>query len=338
MDYQKNIINSGKSIYNTESINDKTLYIPNNKLEQLLNNGLIGLSLIGLPLRTRSKFVKSLICKALCYPVPESFKRTKPDFPAQNLDVYTQKSLNVQIWNETIDLFRRYAFIQVDQFDKILKVKVISGEQLAILDRTGTLTTKYQAMMPNIGYSMLFSSSDTLSVQEWCGNENIDLSKVDPTSVPRKGLLLPIKIIYEILKGLEGISIPQLDALQERNRGAILHKIICEQLGFEFYADNGSYPDILNQLLEIKLQTSPTIDLGVHNPNDNKLIISLAEKQFFSKDIRYAIISGHMKDKKVFIKHFYLISGEDFSKHISLFGGKVINSKLQIPLPNNFFD
>jgi hypothetical protein len=82
MDYQKNIINSGKTIYDIDTTLNTPLYIPSDILERMLNNGLIGLSLIGLPLRTRSKFVKSLICKTLGYPVPDSFQKTKPDFPA----------------------------------------------------------------------------------------------------------------------------------------------------------------------------------------------------------------------------------------------------------------
>jgi hypothetical protein len=304
----------------------------------MLNNGLTGLSLTGLPLRTRSKIVKSLVCKALGYPVPDSFQKTKPDFPAQNFDVYTQKSLNVQIWNEAIDSLRRYVFIQVDEFDKIQKVKVITGEQLALLDKTGTLTTKYQAMMPNLETSKLFSNVDTLSIQEWCGKKLVDLSKFNPTSIPLPGKLLPIHILYELLKCIEGISIPRLDALQERNRGALLHKLICEKLGFGMFADTGTYPDILNQLIEIKLQTSPTIDLGLHSPNDNKLIFASGKKQFYSEDIRYAIIRGCIKGDSILIKNLYMVTGQEFTKFIPLFGGNIQNAKLQIPLPQNFFD
>ena len=139
-----------------ETLSNISLYIPIDILETMLNNGLGGLSLAGLPLRTRSKFVKSLVCKALGYSVPDTFQKTKPDFPAQNLDVYTQKSKNVQIWNEAVDPVRRYAFIQVDESDKILKVRVITGEYLAKLDKTGTLTTKYQAMMPDTAASQQF--------------------------------------------------------------------------------------------------------------------------------------------------------------------------------------
>jgi hypothetical protein len=104
------------------------------------------------------------------------------------------------------------------------------------------------------------------------------------------------------------------------------------------FADAGTYPDILNQLIEIKLQTSLTIDLGLHSPNDNKLIFASGKKQFFSGDIRYAIIRGCIKRDVVLITSLYMVTGEEFTKYISLFGGKVQNAKIQISLPQNFFN
>jgi len=338
LDYQKNITESGITIYTAEAVYNPLLYIPTDILESLLNNGLVGLSLSGLPLRTRSKFVKALICKTLGFPVPISFLKTKPSFPALNMDIYTQKSMNLQIWNEEIEITRRYSIIQVDNDDIIKKVKVITGEQLVLYDKTGTLTTKYQAMMPNLQTGQLFTNNDTKSVQEWCCQGITNLSNVNPTSPPIKGQLITIKKLYNLLKDLEEKSIPYLDSLQERNRGAFLHQLICEKLGFSIFADKGTYPDIFNQLIEIKLQTSPTIDLGLHHPNDNKIIYSYNEKSFFSRDIRYIIMSGIKKNDVINIKNLYMSTGENFTDYFNMFGGKVQNAKIQIPLPSNFFD
>jgi len=338
VDYTKNIIQSGISIYDTVALSNPSLYIPTDILEYLLNNGLIGLSLSGLPLRTRSKFVKALICKTIGFPVPDSFLKTKPDFPALNLDIYTQKSMNLQIWNEEIEPTRRYAIIQVNNNDKIQKVKVISGEQLALYDKTGTLTTKYQAMMPNLQHGQLFSKNDTISVQEWHCQQEVDLTNVNPTRSPIKGKLLPIHTIFNLLKKLEGTSIPFLDSLQERNRGASLHQLICKKLGFSTYADKGTFPDIPNQLIEIKLQTSPTIDLGLHNPSDDKIIYSCNEKTFFIKDIRYVIMYGVKNNDIISIKNLFISTGAEFNQYFNIFGGNVQNAKLQIPLPQNFFN
>ena len=96
---------------------DEGSLIPSCELEALLKSKLVGLELGRYPIRTRSKVVKSAICEAIGYPVPTTFRKTQPRFPAQNFDVYTQKSLNVQIWNEEIDLKRRYVFVRTDDRD-----------------------------------------------------------------------------------------------------------------------------------------------------------------------------------------------------------------------------
>jgi hypothetical protein len=338
IDYERNITDSGITIYSEEAVYNPFLFIPIDILQSLLNDGLINMDLSNLPLRTRSKLVKSTICKILGFPQPKTFQKTKPTFPAQNMDVYIQKSMNLQIWNEEIEPTRRYVIIQVDNFNKIKKVKVITGEQLALYDKTGTLTTKYQAMMPDLQISQLFSKNDTLAAQEWYTHKSINLLNKQPTSPPIIGELLPISKIYQKLKKLEGIIIQHLDALQERNRGAYLHKCICEKLGFSSYADKGTFPDIPNQLIEVKLQTSPTIDLGLHRPNSNEIIFSYSGKTLSIKDIRYVIMRGIKNDENIIIKNLFISTGDDFFKYFNMFGGNIKNAKLQIPLPQDFFD
>src|SRR5215471_13004114 len=102
MDYGSNIASSGKSIYDPIEIGDPQLWIPSVALEAILNKALPGVRLAGLPLRTRSKVVKELVCDAIGYPRPATFKKTNPRFPGQNFDTYIQKSNNLQIWNEEL--------------------------------------------------------------------------------------------------------------------------------------------------------------------------------------------------------------------------------------------
>jgi hypothetical protein len=139
------ISKSEMTIYDPIKQDDPVLWIPTAALEAILNQNLIGYSLSGLALRTRSKVVKVEICKALGYPIPKSFQKTQPRFVGQDFDVYIQKSNNVQIWNEGVVFSRRYVLIQVSDDDSIARVKVIYGDTLAELDKTGTLTQKFQA-------------------------------------------------------------------------------------------------------------------------------------------------------------------------------------------------
>ena len=157
INYPINIRNSGLSIYDPISPDDCDLYIPLYALERILSDAMIGLSLAGLPLRTRSKVVKTEICKALGYPIPRSFAKTQPRFSPDRILIHIlQKSLNVQIWNEEIDFSRRYVFFEVNDNDQISAVRVITGETLVQYDRTGKLTSKYQATMQHYTTSRHF--------------------------------------------------------------------------------------------------------------------------------------------------------------------------------------
>jgi hypothetical protein len=324
---------SGKTIYDKDS----ELLIPTEVLESILNDGLVGMSIAGLPMRTRSKVVNERICGFLGYPVPPSFKRTEPRFPAQNFDKYLQQSNNLQIWNQEISDNRRYVLIKVDEDGVVKKVRAITGDQLAPMDKTGKLTQKYQARMVDKAGSGLLSRRDTPQITYWYGNIN-DLAGAMPNEDPVKGKVMPIDKLYDKLESLVGESFEDLGATQDRNRAAILHALVLDKLGYENYLDDGSYPDVRNQMLEVKLQTSPTIDLGLHSPEDDEVIFQTGEDEFHSSDIRYVIASGDTEGNKVTINYVYLVTGEDFTKHFLLFGGKVRNTKIQIPLPKDFFD
>lgn len=337
INYPLNISQSGLSIYDPINPADPKLFIPTDALEAILAEHMIGLSLEGLPLRTRSKVVKQEICTALGYPTPCSFAKTQPRFPGQNFDVYTQKSMNVQIWNEEVDGQRRYVFFQVNEYDVITAVKVITGDILAQYDRTGTLTRKYQATMNSYGRNIC-SSDDSPVVADWIIDTAGTLLEVNPNNYPRRNQLLRISEVYRRLLPIVGKSISYLDAIQERNRGAELHSMICEHLGYSIYEDDGSYPDIANQLLEVKLQTSPTIDLGLHSPEDGECIASIGNTDFYSEDVRYAIFDGEVQGSRIVLSNLYLVTGEDFTNYFPLFKGKGTNAKIQLPLPYDFFD
>lgn len=332
-----NINMSGLSIYDPIDPQDEDLYIPTDALEIILYDHLKGLSLEGLPLRTRSRVVKEKICEALGYPIPVSFRKTQPRFLGQNFDVYTQKSLNVQIWNEDVDYSRRYVFLRANENDIITDVRVITGDLLIQYDRTGTFTQKFQARMQAYADNIC-SQRDTLPVCDWITEDNVILEHTDPNQLPNRNQLLSINEIYRRLLPMVGNTVSYLDAVQERNRGAELHAMICEHLGYSYFDDDGSYPDIANQLLEIKLQTSPTIDLGLHSPEDGKLIAQVGNMYFYSQDIRYAVFNGVVHGNRVELRNLYLVTGEDFTRYFPLFQGRGTNKKIQLPLPGDFFN
>jgi len=311
------ISSSGLTIYDSLALRPE-LYIDTPALEQVLNETLIGVNL-NYPIRTRSKVVKSSICKAIGYPIPTSFRKTQPRFPGQNFDTYVQKANNLQIWNEEVSSSRRYVLIRVDDSQTVVRVKVVTGDEIAKLDTTGTLTTKYQARSrAPITQSHLVSNSDTPNVVKTPAEE-----------------MLSIEELYRYLHTLVGTTIANPGIDQERNRGGVLHEAICKCLQ-ESWSDCGQFPDIQSQLLEIKLQTSPTIDLGLVSPDSVETIASLP--LFNHCDVRYAVMYGTVVPAGVHLDHLVLTTGADFFTFFRRFEGNVKNAKLQIPLPTDFFD
>jgi len=338
-EYRNKIKESGCSIY--DRIDEKSdLWINDKDLEKLLNKYLKGLSLNNMPLRTRSKFINQKICEALGYPIPKSFKKTNPRFPAQNFDKFLQKSNNLQIWNDEIVPNRRYVVIKINENDIIEKIKVIRGIKLSIYDKTGTLTQKYQARMNdnlNNVTKKLISPIDTKNVINLT-NPKVNLSNFSPTNLPNVNELLPIKKIFDRLISLIGKTIPYGNPEQERKRGDSLHKLICNKLGYNIYKENGQFPDILHQLIEVKLQTSPTIDLGLYSPDDNETeILTINNISITPSDIRYVIFGGIINDNNIKLTNLFVTTGKDFFTYFTKFKGKGINKKLQIPLPKDFF-
>jgi hypothetical protein len=339
VDFEEAIRASGLSIYDPIEIGDPSLWIPAPELEGLLNKALAGTSLAGLALRTRSKITKEHVCRALGYPVPKSFKKTQPRFPGQLFDTYVQKSNNLQVWNEELAPSRRYVIIRVDETDVITRVKVVTGDDLALLDTTGTLTQKYQArLIPATAEAELITNTDTDRLLPFVQSADL-ANRASPIDHPSAGLILPISDVFERLRELVGASFPDAGHDQERNRGAALHELVCRQLGYGDYRDDGRFPDVRQQLLEVKLQTSPTIDLGLVCPNSVEAldVPQMGGQQIRHCDVRYAIFRATTDGATVTLTHFYLTTGQRFFSRFLQFQGRVLNKKLQIPLPSDFF-
>ena len=328
------IQNAGIGIY--DELPDDCLYLTNEELQEALSDHLIGFSLAGHPLRTRSKVLKTAICEALRMTPPASFRRCHPRFPNQNFDPYSQKSTNLQIWNEDIVPSRRYAVFRLDDNSVINAVRVISGFDLAQLDTTGTLTQKYQARVCAQWTGVApISQTDLLPVADG----DIDLSGSSPLAAPQAETLMPIRQIADRLLPIIGWEFDYIGTDQERNRSAALHARVCSLLGYPEYADDGSFPDIKNQLLELKLQTSSTIDLGQHSPSDTTTTgYTINGQRVHHDEVRYAVFSASLVGERARIQGVAIVYGRDFYARFPQTRGQTINRKIQIPLPPDFFN
>ena len=339
--YVHNIRTARLTIYDPIDIGDPMLWIPTPDLERLLDAGMRGISLTGLPLRTRSKVAKLHVCDVLGYPRPPKFRKTKPRFPGQLFDTYVQRSNNLQVWNDELSSTRRYVLVRLSEMDVVTRVKVVTGDALAKLDTTGTLTQKYQARcIPGAAISELIAPLDTELLRPFTAANDKRRRMATPVSYPAAGALIPIATLHARLLRLIGVTFREAGSVQERARGEALHKLVCAALGYAVYRDAGQFPDIPHQLLEVKLQTSPTVDLGLVLPSSTEPldVPKIANQQVRHCDVRYAIYCAHTDGTLVTLTHLFLTTGEAFFERFPQFQGKVLNKKLQIPLPGNFFD
>jgi len=338
IDYVSNIRNSNKTIHDPITIDDPNLWIPDEILEKLLNDQLNGFDVSAYTVKSRSKIVKQKVCEILGYPVEQTFPKVQPRFTGQNFDTYNQKSRNLQIWNEEVSAERRYVIIGIDENNIIYKVKVINGEELAKLDTTGKITTKYQArFVPNQTLELV-SKTDTSLLIPYLSDDDFQPNK-SPISFPLSKELLSIEEIFTRLSPLIGQTFNDPGIVQERNRGAGLHRLVCKALGYSNYADDGKFPDIKNQLLEVKLQTSPTVDLGLVCPNSLENIGLFIDTTILRHcDTRYAVFYATTNGTLVTLTNLVITTGENFFNRFQQFQGKVVNGKIQLPLPSNFFN
>lgn len=331
---------SGLSIYDSLVLRPDLVY-ERSILEERLNQALAGFDVRAYAQKTRSKVVKTEVAKVLGYPAPRSFQRVRPRFLGQDMDVYVQESNNMQVWNDEVTPGRRFVVMQVVN-GSITRVKVATGETIAALDRTGTLTHKYQARRrAGQRSSLLVSGQDTANFVHLLAPvadlPATVLSGLSPAAKPTVGWVLSIASIYERLHTMVGRTIVNPGAGRDRAHGGALHRLACEALELGAFADRAQVPDILCQVVEVKLQTNGTVDLGLVSPNSEEP----AHDVFPSlrhRDMRYAVAYGERADGKTLITGIVMSTGEDFYTEFTQFGCLVRNVKRQIRLPSDFFD
>lgn len=93
-------------------------------------------------------------------------------------------------------------------------------------------------------------------------------------------------------------------------------------------------------LLEVKLQTSPTIDLGLVDPHSEEALDMppLDGIPIRHCDVRYAVFGATSDGHEVALNRLIVTTGEMFFARFAQFQGRVVNRKLQIRLPPSFYD
>lgn len=278
-----------------------------------------------------------------------------PSFLREYIDTYivtTGNSYNLQVWNRNPNS----ASVQVDlkNGETLLAsdVRFILGkisadnciESIIIMTpdyiedkfgKFGKPTVKQQLIISNkkrediIRDGGLIIADSNLPEELFACNEGIISEGVSIKDEPDK--VLPIEIIDErITNKLVG---EKLDiSLSTKQRGQQLERIVAYQLGYKGIQDSleGGYPDIRNQMLEVKVQDSPTIDLGKYSPQFEEKI----NDNFTTRTIRYLIALTNAMDGV--IDGVIMCPGEELGKYFTYVAEK--SFKCQKSIPMSFFD
>lgn len=311
------------------------------ELEAALDRHLTGLSLAGFPLRTRSGVVKAGVMDALGYEAPASLKRRpEGDLPAQDLDVYVQKSNNLQVWNAKLVAGRRYALVQVDAHDCVSQVRVVEGTEVAAWNRTGTLTAKRQARLGIVldpRAPLHVCGTDSERLRPWCSSYARATGAL-PAQPPTPGNVLPLPLLGERLGELIGSRLAYGSAVSERTRSRRLLARVAKHLGYTETRGGGGCPNLAHEMLEVKLQLSSTIDLGSAWPeSDSPLGLPGQARGLRRRDVRYAVFYAKPRGDLLVLTELVLVSGARFFDVFEPAEGRGRNTKLQTRIPAETF-
>ncbi len=127
----------------------------------------------------------------------------------------------------------------------------------------------------------------------------------------------------------------KLESASTKTRGQTLEKMVLDLLGYETKEHDllyGAFPDIRNQLLEVKVQDTQTVALGKFSPEREETVIE--ESDFTTFDVRYLIALTNPKTE--IIEGIILSPGEKLGELFSYVSAE--SYKCQKAIPMTFFD
>ncbi len=304
---------------------------------------------------TNHLLAKYIPKEAVEYEIVPPKQKGVPSFLREYIDTYIVTSginYNLQVWNRNpnsssvqVDLKNgetllasdvRFVLGKINEDEIIESIIIMTPEYIENrFGKFGKPTVKQQLIISNkkreeiINKHGLIVADTDISVDLLDTENNSVVGDVNIKDEPEK--VLPIETIHQqITKKLLG---EKLDiSLSTKQRGQQLERMVAHQLGYKKLQDGleGGYPDIRNQMLEVKVQDSPTIDLGRYSPQFEEQI----NEDFTTRTIRYLIALTDALNGE--IDGIVLCPGDELGKHFTYVAEK--SFKCQRSIPMNFFD
>ncbi len=282
-----------------------------------------------------------------------------PKITREFIDTYivtSGDSYNLQVWNrlpasnsllikydsgeslKCTDV--RFVFVKIDLAKSIIaSVIILTAEYIEKhFGKFGKPTIKHQLLISSKARKSIFESPD--KVLSFPDSKKLSYNITHEYAPPTSGMveepaikLYSIALLKEIVaKKLIG---KKIDAAATKNRGQALERMVLELLGYVIKENEllyGAFPDIRNQLLEVKIQDSPTVDLGRFSPEKEEFVIE--EKSLTTFDVRYLIALTNPKTEV--IEGIILAPGERLGDIFSYVSSE--SYKCQRNIPMSFFE
>lgn len=234
----------------------------------------------------------------------------------------------------------RFVLVPIDpETERITSIVILTSEYIETrFGRFGKPTIKQQLLVAgslrDYIVSMrppVFVGDDTSRVNPMVTDDYASPSEVIRDS-PQCGRLFSLKLIAErTSRKLLGKMVPP-DVT--KNRGQNLERLVDQVLGYNVDSGilSGGYPDIANQLLEVKIQDSQTVDLGRFSPQFEEPVPEM-QNDFTTRDVRYLMALTDPTEHT--IDGLILLAGEDLGKHFTYVADD--SFKCQRSIPMDFF-
>lgn len=285
-------------------------------------------------------------------------KKGIPKLLNELIDTYivtTGRNYNLQVWNrnpsvksvlidyndkEKENIFTtdiRYILIKVNPIDNIIEsIIILTGDYIIQnFGRFGIPTLKHQFILSpsnrkDIIEQKKLLDTDTLALNDWL-SDRPQVKNRSITEEFEKGNLYSIEKVYDLVA--EHLIGTVLDYQPTKNRGQALELIVGRLLGYTI-EDNaqlyGAFPDIRHQLIEVKVQDSPTVDLGKYTPQTKEII----KDNITTEDVRYLIALTDQENGK--IEGILLTTGEKLGNYGTYVAEQ--SFKCQRSIPMDFFE
>jgi len=283
-----------------------------------------------------------------------------PKITREYLDTYivtSGSSYNLQVWNripaaETLLIKYesgeslkctdvRFVFVKIDTEKNIVaSVIILTPEYIERnFGNFGKPTVKNQLLISRKVRRDISESRD--KILSFNDTKKLSYLIRDDFNTPNSGMvedpdvrnLFSIAVLKKnVAEKLIGYK---LNVAATKNRGQALERKVLDLLGYTIQENDllyGAFPDIRNQLLEVKVQDSPTVDLGKFSPEKEEIVVNDLNLTTF--DVRYLIALTNPETE--IIEGIILSPGEKLGE---LFSYVSLESyKCQRNIPMSFFE